>query len=413
MLSNIVKSILLESKEYRISSDPEFLLYDFYMLSYLSTTNINPQSKSYKGSFFGDDEEFRSLIEDAENKLLPALKKEMLEAVFWSICCELRHVWTQSDIGNRSELESLNLPQSFLDFLKSAELVYRDVDNSPLNRQQSYDIAVKSIKNSKHSWAQFVIGARTIFSKIIRWEVDYGGPAWENICLGWLRLYNSTKKEEIYVAIDHIYDLQHNNDSVFNKVSRYLKADPIWGSALPDVDLNAKWLANALQLKAGIKDIHVLTKYCSSDMKKLAKLVLKKINVSQKRDYSKIIDFGKFLADLNDVKLKFGDGKFLVTINDAPYKKNSVNICRIIFTVKLKNEKIERMLSEIYREFEIKISLDKNRNHFILKHEWTNIPAKIFDSQDELIEYLNIFAKDFFEKTYKKALISIGAEELI
>jgi len=77
------QSNINESREYIVSSDPEILLYDFYLLSYLTTTNINPKSKTYKGNFLDDDEELKSLIEDAESKLLPALKKEMLSAVFF------------------------------------------------------------------------------------------------------------------------------------------------------------------------------------------------------------------------------------------------------------------------------------------------------------------------------------------
>ena len=49
------------------------------------------------------------------------------------------------------------------------------------------------------------------------------------------------------VAIDHVYDLQHNNDTVFDKVQEYYNADKG----------GYRWLKNALDDKARIKEPHV------------------------------------------------------------------------------------------------------------------------------------------------------------
>ena len=71
------------------------------------------------------------------------------------------------------------------------------------------------------------------------WESGYGGKAWADICKGWTRLYNAHSDGDLIVAIDHIYDLQHNSDTVFNKVQSY------------EINRRYDWLKNALNLKAG------------------------------------------------------------------------------------------------------------------------------------------------------------------
>lgn len=60
--------------------------------------------------------------------------------------------------------------------------------------------------------------------------------------------------DKIAIAIDHIYDLQHNEGSALSKVKEY----------------SGDWLAWALNDKLRAKNIRQLIPKCSSDMKKLA-----------------------------------------------------------------------------------------------------------------------------------------------
>jgi hypothetical protein len=262
---------LLESGEYTVSSDKEKLLFDFYVLSFIKTLNLNPMSKDSAASFIGDGEEVTSLIADAEQKLLPRLKKDLLDAVFYAICCEMRHAdldW----MFDFSDVKAQPFP-----LLKKYKEVQPRVDpdwnddeeggDNLLSYQEAYEAAKKigATKNPK----EFVSECVVVFTTSGSFESGWGGKPWRNICDGWLRLYNATKLSDIYVAIDYVYHLQHNSDSVFNKIEAYYKSGYI------------EWLTAALDFKYNIKNIREILPYCSSDMRKIAQKAFKIANVPQ------------------------------------------------------------------------------------------------------------------------------------
>ena len=74
-----------------------------------------------------------------------------------------------------------------------------------------------------------------------------------------------TFKQEIYTAIDHIYDLHHNGGSVLTRAEGYNKYD----------DVTIEWLQQALMFKAEIKNIHMILPRVSNDLRKIALAALK------------------------------------------------------------------------------------------------------------------------------------------
>lgn len=260
---------LLESGEYTVSSDKEKLLFDFYVLSFIKTVNLNPMSKDSVASFIGDGEEVTSLIADAEQKLLPRLKKDLLDVVFYAICCEMRHAdleWMLDFSDVKSQpfplLKKYKEVQPSVDFYDDEE----DGGDNLLSYQESYEAAKKigATQNPK----EFVSECTVAFTSGA-FDAGWGGKPWRNICDGWLRLYNATKLSDIYVAIDYVYHLQHNSDSVFNKIEAYYKSGYI------------TWLTAALDFKYNIKNIREILPYCSSDMRKIAQKAFKIANVPQ------------------------------------------------------------------------------------------------------------------------------------
>jgi len=259
---------LLESGEYTVSSDKEKLLFDFYVLNFIKTSNLNPLSKGSVASFFGDSQDVTSLIEDAERKLLPRLKKDLLDAVFYAICCEMRHADLEY-MFNSSDVKTQQFP-----LLKKYKQVqpddydwgYEDDDEMFQSYREAYEAAKKigATQNPKEFVSECVVAFTSG-----AFDADYGGKAWRNICDAWLRLYNATKLSDIYVAIDYVYHLQHNTDSVFNKVKEYYKSGYI------------NWLSAALDFKYNIKNIREILPYCSSDMRKIAQKAFKIANVPQ------------------------------------------------------------------------------------------------------------------------------------
>ena len=82
----------------------------------------------------------------------------------------------------------------------------------------------------------------------------YGGPAWGMIAKAYGQLFTVTDPGARMVLIDHIYDLQHNTDTVFNKVIDYYKN-------------GYQWIAAALNFKRDIKSPFELYKKISLDLR--------------------------------------------------------------------------------------------------------------------------------------------------
>lgn len=270
LIREVIKShnrSLLESGEYIVSTDKEKLLFDFYALSFIKTANLNPLSKGSVASFIGNSEEVTSLIEDAEQKLLPRLRKDLLDAVFFAICCEMRH----ADLGWMFDFSDVK-KQSFPLLKKYSEVQPEDdfYDDRGSDNLQSYQQAYEAAKKigADQNPKEFVSECAVAFTSGA-FDAGWGGKPWRNICDGWLRLYNATKLSDIYVAIDYVYHLQHNNDTVFNKVKEYYKSGHL------------EWLEAALDFKYNIKNIREILPYCSSDMRKIAQKAFKIANIPQ------------------------------------------------------------------------------------------------------------------------------------
>ncbi len=379
--------LLKEVGEYSVSSSPKTILFDFYLLSYLSTLNLDIGSKNWKGSFIGKDtDELKSLIEDAENKLLPKLKSEMLDAVFFAICAESRHImWAATN--KKSMIESdpllkdlrdtlLMLPSSKGDSISSYQSS-NDTINTILRKHgaKPYDF-VKSIRKSFHSSI---------------WIEDYGGDAWADICDGWLRLYNATNKKDMYVAIDHLYDLQHNNGSVFTKVQKY----HIKGST--------HWLKDALDFKAKITNIHELMPRISSDMRKIAQSALKAggVNPDNTRTSSeteqqylesestKIINDLRKTFAIHDLIIEdsYGTGYVKVYINHNLYKNTKENFGVVFLTtLPLENKEVVYKTSIIIKSANLHESQSFQELDDALTHFRKNLTEVLF--QWRLLQHL-------------------------
>jgi len=331
ILENLYSKVLLEKYyDYNPPSDKKMLMYDFYVLNYLQYLLPFP-SKGFRG--------FRELpvdivdsVKDAANKLYPYLKKELLDAVFFSICAEWRHFSDYDENYDRivrlyGDNENI---RKFINFYDRYRKFYRkgskeqeeltkifgvekpsakerppeiEKKEGSQDRVSSYKAVNYALEQTGMSRAFFVTLARDCYIKL-RWSSSYGGDPWCGICKGWLLLdsaegmeankpvsqkstpigdegehefYKQKRKEKearqeerqneqqqqltIPAAIDHIYDLQHNTDTVFNKLRSYYKGG--YG-----------WIDKALTEKANVKSYYDLLRKTSGTIRALAPKVL-------------------------------------------------------------------------------------------------------------------------------------------
>lgn len=131
------------------------------------------------------------------------LRDHLVEVIDYSICCEARHYAYECRDSKAS------LPKKYLrGFGYGAERYRRSRDkNVKLLRQLIPDIKRRCEL------------LKTVF--MLNWEYGYGGPVWSRGCEGLKQLLAANSTQELILAIDHAYDLQHHNGLLFDKHNDY------------------------------------------------------------------------------------------------------------------------------------------------------------------------------------------------
>lgn len=287
------------SDDIQAADTNKYMMYDFYVLDYL---NFLVEAMSPK-QFRDLNPDMEASVKDAVKKLFPHLREELLSSVFYAICAEMRNTtnmmkdymtffpkgskerkiyydWLKymrihrggsnnDKQYNDEDLEVMDVEKPSSD-VRTPEL---EKDNSE-DRNLSFKAANYAIKKNGVSRKEFIDMATEMFYNG-EWALSYGGPAWAGIGKGWQSLNMSDqltprKKQAVdspvkpmSVAIDHVYDLQHNTDTVFNKLKSYYS--PKSGYS---------WLKKALDHKANVKSYHDLLGYTSGSVKSMALPVL-------------------------------------------------------------------------------------------------------------------------------------------
>jgi hypothetical protein len=283
-------------KTYRLSNSPKVLLYDFYLLSYISSLILDPGVRKdigiagvgYSGKFFGrEGKDLNEDIQHAQRTLLPFLGTKLCQALFMAICAELRHVLDQNQKWSRFKHTKNKTFRNYIrnytmmtneelkSFHSTRNLEKPDIQAREKGYVTSFKAAKKAIKETGSSTIDFAFMAADAF-RDLKWEVSYGGPNWGEIAEGYIQLrraldnYNSkalspspSSTENLINAIDHAFDLEHNNGTVLNKVN-YFK----------DAEGRYDWISQALDLKRDAS-MYEIAKRASSDMRKLGLEILK------------------------------------------------------------------------------------------------------------------------------------------
>ena len=282
---------------YKIGSgNPEKMLYDFYVLSFISTINLSPEKAKtgtfgdvgFQGGFLGKSDRVKEDIEYAQDVLLPVLKDKLIKGLFVSICAEIRHI---KDRPQNYAGTPLATSKVFRDYYRIYSLMVQGMPKEfEIKRlrepkgavpkaegyKKSYQAATKAIKDTGSTPYEFVQMCEYAF-KNMSWSASYGGKNWANICAGYRLLVDSKSKDQVSVAIDHAYDLEHNTGAALNKVKDFYIKDE---KGKEDFD----WMGKALDLKRDATSMNKLIERCSGDMKRLAlqAMALSPINYMKK-----------------------------------------------------------------------------------------------------------------------------------
>jgi hypothetical protein len=256
----------LSGYEYEIPTDKEKLLYDFYMSTLLSPPpEIGPDASL-------SDPDLNFTIQYTKTKLYNVLQKELLDAVFFSLTAEIRHFF---DANVFSHAQTILTPKEIKIFSKYTEK-YTDFKTLGIEPTKRTKFNRRLIKDSDDEYLKSYKAAlnadpekRTLVEAMEKlfqsgeWKRSFGGKAWANIASAWLKLSDAKTNTEKMIWIDHVYDLQHNTDTVFNKIKKYTK------------DGSYSWLKRALDFKFKIKNPYDLFDKISHSMKTLSGAAIK------------------------------------------------------------------------------------------------------------------------------------------
>jgi hypothetical protein len=195
-----------------------------------------------------DDKLTYILNHEIGNKLIPYLKQHLLDCLFYSTCCEVRHFFYNFDNNERKNYKNNN--KEFYEFISKLE-----EEKEEITRESAFNY----FKDSGISPYKLVSEFKKIF-ELNGWNRQYGGEPWANICKAYIDLYNAKSFNQQLIQIDHVYDLQHNTGFALNKVEDYS---------------NNYEIKNILDHKRYIKSLYELVEFASPSFKNLALRLIK------------------------------------------------------------------------------------------------------------------------------------------
>ena len=168
--------------KYILPKDKKNILFDFYMSTSLTS----------------EDDHLQQEIDYVKGKLYPALKDDMLEAVFFAISAEVRHVY---DKNSTREITLAAENKNIIDTFKIWNKYYGDEDNVVDTNSTETKLGKVEQHNEKERLFSYKAATRVNnqrnfveMSKIffgdshLKWNSDFGGDPWIKICEGWLKL---------------------------------------------------------------------------------------------------------------------------------------------------------------------------------------------------------------------------------
>ena len=282
----------LSSFRYSIPKNKKELMYDFYILSALPTWGLKTAT-----TYERDADELKFVAEDTLEKVCNYLQRDLLDAVYYAICCEFRHYFAFANVVDTTKSSNWPFFKKYLTYLyanwrdphakpyENIDAIIADgqdywdrfIDTKFFLNQAGRDGSNDAIKSTGVSREKMVAIAENVFNQTKIWYRDgYGGESWAAICRGWKKLNAARGVGDQVVYIDHVFDLQHNTDTVLNKCKDYA-----------DDNRSHEWIGDALDDKKRAKSLFDLTNKCTPSLKYFAARVIKAATGETFESYTK------------------------------------------------------------------------------------------------------------------------------
>ena len=301
-----------------LPDDPKKLMADFYLLNAMLTTLPTGWSmgKSYLGESKGGEdtmftpvadptgryagvraEKYQDALDEAKQTLIPALHSKIQKAIYFAIGAEFRHIYDQ--------VRTDTIPQDLVDSpffqeyakglaVQGSSLFGLKKDPAPRRykgEDKGYLTSYVAMENARKKLGMSLADVARFAERMYRepqWNSHYGGEKWGDIAAHLAKMsepsYSAERVravvtgedgrmqivetdefrdpnayEEMFKEIDRGYDLQHNTNTVFNKIKKYSLGSEGYG-----------WIAEMLDFKANVGNPRELQRYVSGTMRRLS-----------------------------------------------------------------------------------------------------------------------------------------------
>ena len=210
-----MEQLFEKSFTYNPTLEPKSLLYDFYFIA------------GYVFNVHTGDDVIDFQLRDISDEVVKTTSRHMLYALMVSCISELANVE-----------EFCSIPRNYddvyvTDGISDSEMELYEVLDDLGSRRTDVDNVMTDLHWDPPKIMSAAVGVFTKFD----WEDEYGGKLWGEIARTWIKIFESTSTAQRIIWIDHAYDLQHNNDTVFTKLDEYYD------------DGSLQWLKYALNWK--------------------------------------------------------------------------------------------------------------------------------------------------------------------
>jgi len=292
-----------------LPDDPKKTMADFYMLNAMLTTpptgwsmgKFGGQATMYApsadptGRYAGTrGEKYQDALDEAKQTLIPTLHSKIMKALHFAVSAELRHALAKRQ---PSDLASSEFWQEYARqySVQGSEMPDLKKDQPPRRFKEDNKGYVNSfiaLENARKKLGMSVADVGRFAEQMFRrgsWSSSYGGNPWGDIAQHLAQMSDpsySTERvravvtdpetgrmqmietnefrdpgaySQMFQEIDRAYDLQHNTNTVFNKLKKYYRGSEGYG-----------WIAKMLDFKANVGNPRELRGLVSGNMGKLA-----------------------------------------------------------------------------------------------------------------------------------------------
>lgn len=292
-----------------LPDDPKKTMADFYMLNAMITTpptgwsmgKFGGQATMYApsadptGRYAGTRaEKYQDALDEAKQTLIPTLHSKIMKALHFAVSAELRHALARKQ---PADLASSEFWQEYARqySIQGSEMPDLKKERAPRRFKQDHKGYVNSfiaLENARKKLGMSIADVGRFAEQMFRkgsWSSSYGGSPWGDIAQHLSKMSEpeySTEKvravvtdpetgrmqmietnefrdpgaySQMFQEIDRAYDLQHNTNTVFNKLKKYYLGSEGYG-----------WIAKMLDFKANVGNPRELRGLVSGTMGRLA-----------------------------------------------------------------------------------------------------------------------------------------------